>query len=253
MCSRELIERIVRIAEERDLGLHIHLAQTQEEVTQVELREGMRSVEFLATTGYLGPRTVAAHCIHIQPNEVQLIGQSRTNVAHNSVINAKRGKIAPIMSLEAAGANIGLGSDNMWEDIVEVARTALMVNRIREQNGAKPSSHDVLEWLTMGGARAVGLDKEIGSLEVGKKADIVLVDFRKPHLAPLFDPVANFIHTGMAADVDTVLVDGEVILEVGKTRAVDEQDVIRDAQEQAEDFWRRFEAIMGGQVMSATG
>lgn len=248
-CSRGLLERIVQLAEERDLGLHIHLAQTAEEVAQVELREGMRSVEFLETTGFLGPRTVAAHCIHIQPNEVQLIGQSGTNVAHNAVINAKRGKIAPAMAMQAAGANIGLGSDNMWEDMVAVARTALMVNRIRESHGSKPTSHDVLEWLTMGGARAVGLADQIGSLEVGKKADIVLVDFHKPHLAPVFDPVANFIHAGQGSDVDTVFVDGQAVMQGGVVRTVDEGDVIRNAQEQAEDFWRRFEAEFQGRVM----
>jgi 5-methylthioadenosine/S-adenosylhomocysteine deaminase len=251
-CSRGLLEQLRDLAAARDLGLHVHLAQTAEEVAQVEQREGMRSAEFLASAGFLGPRTVAAHCIHLQPHEVQLVGRSRTNVAHNAVINAKRGKAAPVMALQAAGATIGLGSDNMWEDMVEVARTALMVNRVREANGTRPSSHDVLEWLTIGGARALGLDDEIGSLEAGKKADIVLVDVRKPHLAPLFDPVASFIHAGLSSDVDMVFVDGRLVVRDGVVLTADTQEVIRNAQRQAGEFWQRFERAYGSFVMPAS-
>jgi 5-methylthioadenosine/S-adenosylhomocysteine deaminase len=248
-CSRGLLETIVRLSEELNVGRHVHLAQTPQEVAQVEAREGMRSVEYLASTGYLGPRTIAAHCHFIRPNEVELIGRSGTNVAHCAFISAKRGKIAPIMALQAAGANIGLGSDNMSEDMVEVVRLALIVNRVREAHGSLPSSHDVLEWLTIGGARAVGLDHEIGSLEVGKKADIVLVDYRKAHMAPVFDPVANFVHVGLSSDVDTVFVDGRLLLRDGVVLTADEQEVIEAGQRQAEGFWRRFSQQFGGTVM----
>ena len=103
----------------------------------------------------------------------------------------------------------------------------------------------------MGGARALGLDHEIGSLEAGKKADITLVDFQKSHLRPVFDPVANFVHNGLASDVDTVLVDGQILVQGGTVLRVDEQDVINAAQQQAEDFWRRFESQFGGSVMPA--
>lgn len=250
-CSRGILERIRDIAEQRGLGLHIHIAQTPREVDQVERREGMRSVEFLASTGFLGPRTIGAHCVFVRPNEIQMLGKTRTNIAHNALINAKRGKVAPIMALEAAGANIGLGSDNMSEDMSGVVRAATIVNRIREGHGSIPSSHDALEWLTMGGARALGLDHEIGSLEAGKKADITLIDFQKSHLRPLFDPVANFVHNGLGSDVDTVVVDGQILVQGGKVLPVNEQDIIDAAQQQAEDFWRRFAANFGGSVMPA--
>jgi len=248
-CSRAILERIRDIAEQRNLGLHIHIAQTQREVDQVELREGMRSVEFLHSAGFLGPRTIGAHCVFIRPNEIQMLGQTGTTVAHNALINAKRGKVAPVMALEAAGANIALGSDNMSEDMSGVVRAATVVNRIREGHGSIPGSHDTLEWLTMGGARALGLDHEIGSLEVGKKADITLVDFRKPHLRPVFDPVANFVHNGLASDVDTVIVDGRILVRGGEVLTVNVDDVLDAGQQQAEAFWQRFESAFGGSVM----
>ena len=252
-CSRAILERIRDIAEQRDLGLHIHIAQTQREVDQVELREGMRSVEFLHSAGFLGPRTIGAHCVFIRPNEIQMLGRTGTTVAHNALINAKRGKVAPVMALEAAGANIALGSDNMSEDMSGVVRAATIVNRIREGHGSIPSSHDALEWLTMGGARALGLDHEIGSLEVGKKADITLVDFRKLHLRPVFDPVANYVHNGLGSDVDTVIVDGRILVRGGEVLNVDVDDVIDAGQQQAENFWQRFESAFGGSVMREGG
>jgi 5-methylthioadenosine/S-adenosylhomocysteine deaminase len=249
-CSREFTERIVRLAEQYDVGLHVHCAQTPQEVEQVRARENQTPVEFLESTGYLGPRTIAAHCVHLTPTDLQTLGRTRTNIAHNSLINARRGKWAPAMHLEAAGANIGLGSDNMHEDMVAVVRSALVMNRVREGSGTTPDSYHVLDWLTMGGARALGMEREIGSLEVGKKADIVLVDFRQPHLQPLIDPVVNFVHNGMARDVDTVLVDGEIVVCDGHTVMVDEQEAIDHANEMATDFWRRFESEFGGTVMA---
>ncbi|CAN5826032.1 amidohydrolase family protein [soil metagenome] len=249
-CSRGLLERLVEISDQRGLGRHIHLAQTPKEVSQVELLQGMRSAELLDATGYLSPRTIAAHCIHIQPHEIEMIGRSGTTVAHCAVINGKRGKAAPIMGLEAVGANIALGSDNMSEDMVDVTRHAMYANRVREDIGTLPSSHDVIEWLTINGARAVGLADQIGSLEPGKQADITVVDFRKPHLAPVFDPVANFAHNAIGADVEMVFVGGRQLVGDGDVLTIDSGDVVQEAQERAEHFWRRFEDRFGGTVMA---
>ncbi|MFW6074850.1 MAG: amidohydrolase family protein [Chloroflexota bacterium] len=248
-CSRSLLEKVVALGEQYDVGLHIHLAQTPPEVAQVQQREGLRSVEYLDSVGFLGPRTVAAHCVYISPKEIQLLGRSRTNVAHNALMNGRRGKAAPAMHLEAAGANIGLGSDNMHEDMVSVLRTALVINRFKENDGTTPDSYHVLDWLTMGGARSLGMEQEIGSLEPGKRADITLVDFRQPHLQPLIDPVVTFVHNAHGTDVDSVLVDGEFVVRDGKTVNVDAHDVIDHANEMARDFWTKFQAEYGGTVM----
>src|SRR5690606_37389636 len=115
----------------------------------------------------------------------------------------------------------------------------------------QPNSEEVLEWMTINGAKALGLDHEIGSLEVGKKADIVLIDTRRPHLTPFYNPVTELIHYGQSSDVDSVYVDGEALVEGGRVLVVDELDIVDAAQRQADDFWRRFEAMYGGRVMSA--
>jgi 5-methylthioadenosine/S-adenosylhomocysteine deaminase len=251
-CTRTVLEMVRDEAQRRNLGLHIHLAQSQREVAQVEAREGMRPVEFLATTGFLTPRTIAAHCVYIRPNEVQLIGQSGTTVAHAALVFAKGGVIAPITALQAAGANVALATDNMSEDMVEVARTALIIHRIRELHGTLPQlpiSEEILDWMTINGARALGLDHEIGSLEVGKKADIILIDYRKPHLTPFYNPVRELVNYGLASDVDSVFVDGEPLVRDGTVLVIDEQEVVSAAQRQADDFWGRFVAAYGARVM----
>lgn len=254
-CTREVLEMVRDEAEKRDLGLHIHLGQSPREVAQVEAREGMRSVEFLETTGFLGPRTIAAHCIQVMPNEVAILGKTGTTVAHCAFVFAKQGYMAPILGLEGAGANIALGSDNMSEDMLQVMRTALTGNRIREsgvRNASlppRPSSYQLLEWMTINGARALGMDHEIGSLEAGKKADITIIDYRKPHLTPRYDPVGMLSHYALSSDVDTVVVNGEILVEDGVVKVIDELEVVDAAQEQADDFWRRFEAEYGSRVV----
>jgi 5-methylthioadenosine/S-adenosylhomocysteine deaminase len=254
-CTREVIEMVRDEAESRDLGLHIHLAQSPREVAQVERREGMRPVEFLATTGFLGPRTIAAHCVQTAPHEVAIFGKTGATVAHCAFVFAKGGSVAPILGLEGAGANIALGSDNMSEDMIQVLRSAMIGNRMRESNvrntylPSRPSSYEMLEWMTMGGARALGMENEIGSLEPGKKADITILDYRKPHLTPHYDAVGMLAHYALSSDVDTVVVDGEALVEGGVVKVIDETEVMAEAQRQADDFWGRFEAEYGGRVM----
>jgi 5-methylthioadenosine/S-adenosylhomocysteine deaminase len=256
-CTREVLEMVRDEAEKRDLGLHIHLAQSPREVAQVEAREGMRPIEFLESTGFLGPRTIAAHCIQTMPHEVTILGRTRTNIAHCAFVFAKGGSVGPIMGLAGAGANIALGSDNMSEDMIQVMRSSMIGNRIRESGvrnavlPPRPSSYEILEWMTIGGAKALGMENEIGSLEQGKKADITMLDYRKLHLTPKYDPVGALSNYAISSDVDTVIVDGEVLVESGAVKIIDETEVIEAAQKQADDFWKRFEAEYGGRVLKS--
>ena len=111
--------------------------------------------------------------------------------------------------------------------------------RMFEENPTALLAYHALEMATINGARALGLEKEIGSIEVGKKADLVIVDYRKPHLVPVIDPVANLVHNGVGNDIDTVIVDGEIILENGKINTLDEYGVLQEAQMLAEKHWAR--------------
>jgi 5-methylthioadenosine/S-adenosylhomocysteine deaminase len=239
-CSPRLLAEIRSLAEKMDLGITIHIAQSPGEVEQVKKREGKRPVEYLEAQGFLGPRVIGGHCVHLSPAEVEILGRTRTQVAHNAAINARRGFIAPIRALKDAGANIGVGSDNMSEDLFEVMRVALMVGRIKTGNYAAFLPADVLEMATRGGAKALALEDRIGSLEIGKKADLILLDLRKPHLVPLVNVLGTLVHTGLASDVDTVIVDGRVLMEGRRVMSLNEEEILIRAQKTTERLWKEF-------------
>jgi 5-methylthioadenosine/S-adenosylhomocysteine deaminase len=239
-CSSWLLKEIKALAEKMDLGITIHIAQSPGEVAQVVSREGKRPVEYLEAADFLGPRVIGGHCVHLDQKEIDILGRTGTHVSHNAAINARRGFIAPIRALQDAGANIGVGSDNMSEDMFEVMRVALMVGRIRTGNYAAFMPQDVMEMATRNGAKALGLEKEIGSLEKGKKADVILVDLKKPHLVPLMNVMGNIVHTGLSSDVDTAIVDGRILMENREVKTVNEGELLKQAQKTTERLWEEF-------------
>jgi 5-methylthioadenosine/S-adenosylhomocysteine deaminase len=239
-CSPWLLKEIKALAEKMDLGITIHIAQSPGEVEQVVRREGKRPVEYLEAADFLGPRVIGGHCVHLDQKEIDILGRTRTHVSHNAAINARRGFIAPIRALKDAGANIGVGSDNMSEDMFEVMRIALLVGRIKTGNYEAFMPQDVMEMATRNGAKALGLGKEIGSLEKGKKADVILMDLKKPHLVPLMNVMGNIVHTGLSSDVDAVIVDGQILMEGREVKTLNEEEVLIRAQKTTERLWEEF-------------
>lgn len=240
LCSAGLLRQIRALAEKYDVGVHFHLSQNPGEVEQVLTREGKRPAEYLESVGLVGPRVIAAHCFLSDEREVEILGGSRTNVAHCSGIAARRAYAPPIWDLKQAGANITLGSDNMTGDMVEAMRLALVIARVKTGIDTALSSMEVLEAATINGAKALGLDKEIGSLEKGKKADIIMLDLKKAHLTPVVDAVTDFVHYGISSDVDTVIVDGCVLMEERQVKSVNEEAVLEQAQKTGERLWEEY-------------
>ncbi len=239
-CSRGLL---VRIREARDrLGLRVqsHLSQSRIEVARVRERDRMTPPQLYDDVGLLDERLLAAHCIHVDDDDIARIGGAGVHVAHIAKGNQTGGTIAPTAALRRHGARLALGTDNMHADMVEVMRWALCSGRVREGGVTdewQPST--VFAMATMGGARAMGLADEIGSLEVGKKADLVILDFRRPHLVPVIDPLGTLVHTAQGRDVDCVIVDGRVVVRDGRALFADEHAIMRDAQRAAEALWAR--------------
>ena len=168
-----------------------------------------------------------------------LLAATGTHVSHQSGSNAKGGMMAPIVGLKNAGVNIGLGTDNMDGDMIEVLRLAVCTARMREAHNQALNALDVLKMATINGARAIGLEAQIGSLEVGKKADLILVDFNQAHLQPVIDPVANLVHNGLGSDVKMVFVDGELLIEDGKPVSFDEPELLKDVQSRTTALWQK--------------
>src|SRR5258708_11599487 len=185
--SPELLQAVRAFAEKHDVGYTIHLSQSKAEVDFMVRHHGLRPPAFLDKVGFLGPRLFAAHCRYMDDADIALMGKTKTIVSHQAAMAANRGVIPPIAKLRAAGAPIANGTDNNTNDLFEVMRVALLTERISRDDpfpGVRPQPEDVLEDATLGGAHALGLEKLTGSLDVGKKADLLVVDTLRAHLVP---------------------------------------------------------------------
>ncbi len=238
-CSPELLQENRRVSDRYDIGMTVHLSESYDEVQAVMRTRGVRPTQYLYVNGTLGPRVVAAHCRYLDQSEIALAGQTRTNVSFNPAIAARRGAAAPATELAAAGCNMGMGSDNMDENMLHVMRTGLFAERVRRHTPMAPQPEQMLDWATMGSARALGLGDEVGSLEVGKKADLFMIDTMRPHLVPNHRIVSAFIHNGQADDIEAVMVDGNWLMRDGKLLTIDEEDVVARAEEMGQAVWRR--------------
>ena len=239
LCSPNLLRRSMDLAESQGLRRTIHLSQSHKEVEAVMRTRGVRPTQYLFANDFLDDRLLTAHCRYVDDSEIALLGAHGVAVSNNPAIAARRGAAAPAFELLAAGCPMGLGSDNMSEDMIEAARAGLFHERVRRNDEMLPQPEDVLEWATAGGARALGAGGEIGSLETGKKADLFAIDVRRAHLVPTLRIASALIHQGQPADVTDVMVDGAWIMRDSRVLNVDEADVIARAEEAGHRAWRR--------------
>jgi cytosine/adenosine deaminase-related metal-dependent hydrolase len=243
--SPELLQAVRAFAEKHDLGYTIHLSQSRAEVDFMVKHHGVRPPAFLDKHGFLGPRLFAAHCRYVDDGDIALLGKSGTIVSHQAVMAANRGVIPPIPALRAAGCPIANGTDNNTNDIFEVMRVALITERIRRDDafpGVRPQPEDVLEDATQGGARAVQQSKLLGSLEVGRKADLLVLDTQRIHLVPAGRIVSAWIHNGQPSDIEAVMVDGQFIMRDRKILTMDEPAVIAAADKVGRRVWTQVQA-----------
>jgi 5-methylthioadenosine/S-adenosylhomocysteine deaminase len=243
--SPELLRAIRDFAEKHDLGYTIHLSQSRAEVDFMVRHHGVRPPAFLARHGFLGPQLFAAHCRYVDDADISLLGRSGTIISHQAAMAANRGVIPPIPALRAAGCPIANGTDNNTNDMFEVMRVALLTERIRRNDanpGLRPQPEDMLEDATLGGARAVRQAKLLGSLEVGKKADLIVLDTRRAHLVPAGRIVSAWIHNGQPSDIESVIVDGRFIMRDRKVLTMDEDSIVAEADKVGRRIWSQVQA-----------
>ncbi len=238
MCSPELLERLRDLRIKLDTVATLHLNQIWGEVAAVKDQRGILPTEYVARTGFLSEHTVAAHCRCMTRNEERVLGSMRAAVAFNACIASRRGLSPRVSELESAGCLITMGSDNMAEDMIEVMRTGLFMERVRREDGRNPTPEEALVWATRNGYRALGVS-DGGWLAPGNRADLIVVDFRQPHLTPALRVVSTFVHQGQPADVISVMVDGRWVMRDGRVTTIDEAAVVREADQVARAAWRR--------------
>ncbi len=236
-CSPELLGVARDEAARRGLQVHLHLAQSPLEVERVRARSRKHPIDVLDDLGMLNDRLMAAHCIEVDADQARRMGAARINVSHAPVGNAQGAMTAPIQALADAGAQITLCTDSKSGDMFEVMRAALWVARIRSGDLAVKAD-TVLDWATTGGARALGLADQVGALQPGFKADILVLDAGVPSLAPLVDGIGVTVHAGSGNHVRHVLIDGRPVLEDFRPTRVNPEAIIAEAQAVADRLWR---------------
>ena len=244
VCSADYIRKCRRMADKHGVGIHVHLNESQGEVEISLKMHGLRPTEFVHSLGLLGSDVVAAHCVWLSDREIELIRDSGTHISYDPVSNAKLGNgVARIIDYLKAGINIGLGTDdapcNNNNDMFEVMKYASLFQKAIHTDASLLPSEQVLYMATMGGAKALGLEKDIGSLEKGKKADIILVDLNTLSLTPVlmgrnFNVLAHLVFAAHGENVDTVLIDGKVIMRGRQLLGVDEERIIAEATQAAQ-------------------
>jgi cytosine/adenosine deaminase-related metal-dependent hydrolase len=242
-CSDELLRAVGRDAEELDVLIHTHASEQRDECAIVEALRGDSNIAYLRDTGIYGPRAVLAHCVWPTERELGMLAKDQTRVAHCPSSNLKLGSgVAPIVEMLSRGIQVSLGADgapcNNRLDGFEELRLAALLQKPLSGPASLPARR-ALEMATLDGARALGLAHEIGSLEVGKKADIIAVDLRGAHHLPGGDVYAALVYCARASDVRTVLVDGALKVESGQLVQHDPDELRHRASRTAEALQRR--------------
>ncbi len=243
-CSRELLETVGHLSREQRALVHTHASENRDEVELVRrLSGGFSNLEYLADTGLASPHLCAAHCVWVTDQEQELLAEREVKVLHCPGSNLKLGSgIAPVAKMRRRGICVSLGADgaacNNRLDMFEEIRLAAALQAVCEVPGAL-SARDAIYMATREGARALGLEDEIGSIETGKRADLILVDRDRPHLAPDADPWSTLAFAARGSDVRLTMVDGEVLAGQGQLRRVDAADILAAGRSAAAELASR--------------
>jgi len=243
-CSPDLLRKINERATKLKVGVHLHLAESKIMFKEFEKKYGSSEVEFLDKIEFLKRHVLAAHCINLSKKDMRILSNRGVNVVYVPVANMKLGLGATkIKDLTDLGVNIGLGTDgpasNNSLDMFETMKIAALLQKLIYQNSTVLQAYEVLKMATINGARALGLEESIGSLEVGKKADLILIDLSKPHLKPLHNIYASIVYSARGSDVDTVIVDGKILMENRQVKTLHEQAVMEGSEKTALDLLSR--------------
>jgi 5-methylthioadenosine/S-adenosylhomocysteine deaminase len=228
--SDKTFEKVLTYAGQLDLNIHTHLHETHDEIVQSEMQYGVRPIHRLAGLGLLGPNLVAAHGVHLTQTEIELLAEQGCHIAHCPTSNLKLASgIAPVVSLLGQGVNVGLGTDgaasnNLLDLFGEMRLAALLAKGLSGNAEALPA-WQALEMATINGARALGMEDEIGSLETGKLADMIALDFSGLETQPCYDVISHLVYAAGREQVSHAWVAGEAVLETGKLTRLDDNEL----------------------------
>ena len=236
-CSRKTLQDSAALARKYQAPILIHVAEMKKEWEDSEKQNGMSPVGYLNSIGVLGPDVVAAHCIYVDETDRELLAQKQVGCVHNPSSNMMLASgVSPVPEMRAAGVAVGLGTDgpagsNNDLDLMEEMDLAAKLAKITKMSPTALNAKAVVEMATIDGAKALHMDKEIGSLEPGKKADLILISLDEPNAVPMYDIYAQLAYALKASDVETVVIGGKVVMRDRKLLTVNEEQAIQKARE----------------------
>ncbi len=236
-CSQALLEAVASLSQEHGLVVHTHASENRDEVALIRERTGRSNIDYLAHTGLASPRLCLAHCVWVDDHEQSVMAEHDVKVLHCPGSNLKLGSgLAPVVEMRAKGISVSLGADgaacNNHLDMFEEMRLAAVLQSVRQGPGAL-TARDALWMATREGARALGLDRELGSIEAGKRADFLLVDRDRPQFMTSQDPYSALVYSTRGSDVRTTVVDGEVLVDAFRPTRWDPVEISRTARTEA--------------------
>ena len=235
--SEELLIKVRQLADEYNMGIHIHVSETQKEINDVSEEKGLRPFEYLDKIGFLGPDVVAAHSVWLSDDEIEIIKKNDVKISHNPCSNMKLASgIAPVSKLIENDICVAIGTDgassNNNLDLIEELKTASLLQKVDTLDPMVLTSDESIAMGTIKGAEALGLDSEIGSIEVGKKADIILIDTNVANMVPDSSSLSsNIIYSANGSNVDTTICNGKILMENKKLVQLDEQEIYNKARQ----------------------
>lgn len=234
-CSPDLLVKAKKVADEYGLMIGIHLLENKAELEQLRSKFGKSAVSFLEDIGYLNEKLLAFHCVYVSAEEMKLFAKYGCKVSHNPASNMKLANgVTPVTDMIEAGITVALGTDgcasNNTLDMIKEMSTAAKLHKVAMLDPTVMDAKTAVRMATINGAKALGMDRLTGSLEVGKKADLILIGLDKPHLTPIYNEYSQLVYAAGGADVDCVVIDGKVVMEDRRLLTINEKDVMQEVR-----------------------
>lgn len=235
-CSADTLRKTKAAAEANNFRIHIHVSESEKEIIDCRKTHSKTPVEYLDELGLLSDKLMAAHSIWLSDGDLKIYQDRGVKAVHCPVSNMKlTSGIAPLNKILKAGITVGLGTDgaasNNTMDMFADMRVCALLHKVIHFDPAIVSARELLQMATVNGAKVLGREKEIGSLKVGKKADIITINLDKPHLTPIYDPYSHLVYCANGADIADVIINGKVVMRNRQVQTLDEEKILKQAQE----------------------
>jgi 5-methylthioadenosine/S-adenosylhomocysteine deaminase len=239
--STDTLKRGIDLALYYGIGIHTHISETLDEQRIVRERYGRTPTEYLRDAGLFELPTIAAHCVHVTPSDIEILARHGVTAVYNPQSNMKISSgIAPVVQMVEAGVNVAIGTDgassNNDLDMIEEMRTGSFLQKVAGDNPVVMPAYQMLKLATVGGARAIGMGDSLGRIAPGMLADLVMLDIEKPHFHPRGDMIAGIVYCAKAADVDTVFVDGRMVVSGGRVIGLDTEGLYHKVDRTVRDI-----------------